>query len=170
MIQTAHRQRTAGLLTVGLGDMQVSADPETTLITYALGSCLGVALYDPVARVGGMLHAMLPRSELDPAKAHARPSMFVDTGIPALFRACYALGARKDRLVVKVAGAGTITTGADDHFEIGKRNLLMARQLFWKNNVLIHAQDTGGDASRTMSLRLGSGDVVIRSNSGSTQL
>lgn len=159
-----------GTHVIGIGDMSVTADGAATLVTYALGSCLGVAVYDPVARVGGMLHAMLPKSELDAARALATPAVFVDTGIPALFRACYALGARKDRIIVKVAGAGTMKTGEQDHFEIGRRNLLVARQLFWKNNVLVRGQDVGGDASRTMTLQLADGKVMIRSNSGSIQL
>lgn len=149
-------------IVIGVGDMQVTSDPAATLITYALGSCLGVAVYDPVARVGGMLHAMLPRSEIDPGKARTRPSVFVDTGVPALFRACYEQGASKHRLVVKVAGAATANGTSSDHFQIGRRNVLVARQLFWKNSVLVHGQDVGGTLSRTMSLHVGSGDVIIR--------
>jgi hypothetical protein len=80
----------ARLLVVGMGELVVSADEGVTLVTYALGSCLGVAVYDPVARVGGMLHAMLPSSEVDPARAAALPALFVDTGVPELFRACYS--------------------------------------------------------------------------------
>jgi chemotaxis protein CheD len=151
---------------VGLGDMAVSADPEAVLITYALGSCLGMALYDPVARVGALLHAMLPRSDIDLARAQVRPSVFVDTGVPALFRSCYALGARKERLRVWLAGAGTLHDEGADHFQIGKRNLLVARQLLWKNSVLVHAQDVGGGGARTMTLDIGSGELVIRASHG----
>lgn len=149
-------------IVVGVGDMHVTSDPAVTLITYALGSCLGIAVHDPVAGVGGMLHAMLPSSALDAAKAQAKPSVFVDTGVPALFRACYERGASKHRLVVKVAGAATANGTASDHFQIGRRNALMARQLFWKNNVLVRAEDVGGSLSRTMRLHVGSGAVIIR--------
>lgn len=158
-----------GLLVVGVGELQVSSDPAVTLITYALGSCLGVTIYDPVARVGGLLHAVLPRTELDPERARVEPALFVESGLPALFRACYALGARKDRLVVRLAGAGAAAERRD-HFEIGRRNLLMARQLFWKNSVLVRSQEVGGSGSRTLSLHLGSGEVRVRSSGVSIHL
>lgn len=157
-------------LVVPLGELRVSAEPAEKLITYALGSCLGVAVYDPVARVGGLLHAMLPRSDIDPVKAQQQPTLFVESGIPALFRACYARGARKERLIVRIAGAAVVTGEGNCHFEIGKRNLLMARQLFWHNSVFVRGQDVGGSESRTMSLHVGSGEVVIRKRGGSIQL
>lgn len=151
--------------------MQISTDPEESLITYALGSCLGVSLYDPVARVGGLLHVMLPQSTLDPAKAAANPCMFVDTGVPMLFRACYQAGARKDRLVVSVAGGASVHSDPEaDRFQIGKRNFMMLRQLFWKNGVLIRAHDVGGQLSRTMILEMATGEVRIRRDGAETIL
>ena len=81
-------------LIVGVSDMKVSNDREAILITYSLGSCIGVAIYDSVARVGGLLHYMLPESGLDQEKARKNPYMFADTGIPALFKAAYKLGAK----------------------------------------------------------------------------
>ena len=158
------------LVVVGIGEMQVSSDPAATLITYALGSCLGIAIYDPVARVGGLLHAVLPRVDLDAARARNEPAVFVESGLPALFRACYAQGAHKERLIVRMAGGGTSAEVERDHFEIGRRNLLMARQLFWKNGVLVHGQDVGGSGSRTLSLDIGNGGVKVRSLGGSIQL
>lgn len=163
--------QTRRLVVVGLGEMHVSADPGETLITYALGSCLGVAVHDPVARVGGMLHAVHPRIDLDPIRARNEPAVFVESGLPALFRACYARGARKERLVVRIAGAGTSADIERDHFEIGRRNLLIARQLFWKNGILVSGQDVGGTVSRTLSLHVGSGTVMVRTaDGGSTYL
>lgn len=164
------RARSDGALVIGLGELRVSRQQNETLVTYALGSCLGVAVYDPVARVGGLLHAMLPKSEIDPRKAETQPALYVDTGIPALFRACYGLGARKHRLIVKLAGAAAMHDAELDRFQIGKRNLLMARQLFWKNNVFVQAQDVGGTAWRTLTLHMRSGDVAVRSNECDTQL
>jgi chemotaxis protein CheD len=163
--------KTDGKVVVPLGELRVSTDPEDMLITYALGSCLGVSVYDPVARVGGLLHAMLPDAEPDEQKKRDRPGLFVASGIPALFRACYASGGQKERLIVRIAGGARVTGVEQDHFEIGKRNLLMARQLFWHNSVFIRGQDVGGGDSRTMSLHVGSGEVVIRKpGGGSLQL
>lgn len=153
---------------IGVADMKVSAVPGEVLITYALGSCLGVCVHDPVAGVGGLLHVMLPDSQIDPAKAQANPYMFVDTGVPKLFKACYELGAQKSRMVVKVCGGAH--QGADesaDRFQIGKRNAVQLKQLLWKNGVMIKAQDVGGiQLSRTVSLEVGSGEVVVKLNGG----
>ncbi|MBW2066957.1 MAG: chemotaxis protein CheX [Deltaproteobacteria bacterium] len=81
-------------LVVGVGDMKLSDDPQTVLVTHSLGSCIGLAIYDPLVRVGGLLHYMLPESSLDRAKARENPYMFGDTGIPLLFKGAYDLGAR----------------------------------------------------------------------------
>ncbi|HSR67182.1 MAG TPA: chemotaxis protein CheD [Acidobacteriota bacterium] len=154
---------------VGIAEMYVGGDEGEELITYALGSCLGIAVYDPEAKVGGLLHVMLPLSNIDPEKAAQRPYMFVDTGIPQLFKECYKLGAEKNRMVVKVAGGANLQ-GGRDQFQIGKRNYAILRKLLWKNQVPIKAQDVGGTCSRTMSLRLSDGAVSIRSNGATNQL
>ena len=139
--------------TVGIADMKVSPAPEEVIITYALGSCLGITIYDPIVRVGGLLHVMLPTSTTDQAKAQKNPFMFVDTGVPRLFLESYKLGAKKERLIVKVAGGACLNkTEEEDHFQIGKRNFLMLRKLLWKNGVMIKAEDVGGQVARTMSL------------------
>ena len=151
---------------VGMADLKVTDRVDHTLITYALGSCLGIVLHDPVAHVAGMLHVMLPSSQIDEAKSKAQPAMFVDTGVPLLFRECYRLGARKERITVVVAGGSfSGRTDTDDSFQIGKRNMLWLRKLLWKNGVLIHADDTGGvQQSRTMSVIVSSGVVQVRTN------
>ncbi|HEY3281979.1 MAG TPA: chemotaxis protein CheD [Armatimonadota bacterium] len=155
----------ATLQTVGVADCKVSADPEDLLITYALGSCLGISIYDPVARVGGLLHVMLPDSSIDPSKAELNPSMFVDSGVPRLFRECYRQGAQKQRLVVKVAGGATSRLrGDEDHFQIGRRNFTMLRKLLWGNGVMLKGHDVGGCTSRTMSLHIGTGVVSLKIN------
>ena len=150
---------------VGVADMKISGQVGDEIITFALGSCIGITIYDPIARVGGMVHVMLPSSTVDPAKAHDNPSMFVDTGVPLLFLDCYKLGAVKHRIEVTAAG-GACTNGSeeDDYFQIGKRNITTLRKLFWKNGVLLKATDLAGTAARTMSLEIGTGIVTIRSN------
>ncbi len=151
---------------VGVADLKVSATTEERLITYALGSCLGIVVYDPVVRVAGMLHVMLPTGTIDPAKMQDKPAMFVDSGIPLLFKACYKLGAKKERMQVKVAGgAHAGASEADDRFQIGKRNMIALRKLLWKNGVMIHANDTGGvQTSRTMWVDVATGDVTLKIN------
>jgi len=143
-------------LVVGMADCQVSKSPEEVLVTYALGSCIAVAIHDPVAGVGGMLHYMLPESAISPEKAGANPYMFADTGIPRLFRRAYECGAEKRRIVVKIAG-GAQVMDEDGVFNIGKRNYLALRKILWKAGVLIQAEEVGGNVSRTVRLEVGSG-------------
>lgn len=154
-------------MVVGMADLKVAtAAPDARLVTYALGSCLGITAWDPVALVGGMLHVMLCSSQIDEARARTTPAMFVDTGVPELFRRCYTMGAVKQRMIVKVAGgAHAGSSEEEDRFQIGKRNVIVLRKLLWKNGVLIEALDVGGfQKSRTMSLDLTSGEVMLRTN------
>jgi len=149
------------LLTVGVGDCKVSNAAETVLATYALGSCIAVAIHDPVAAVGGLLHFMLPESSLNPAKASQNPFMFADTGIPLLFHSAYGLGAEKRRLVVRAAG-GAQVMDENGVFNIGKRNHLALRKILWKAGVMIHGEETGGTASRTVRLEVATGRFWVR--------
>jgi chemotaxis protein CheD len=154
-----------GKIVVGISDMKVSAGVDDVLITYALGSCLGVAVYDPSAKVGGLLHLMLPDSSLDPNKAKTTPAMFADTGIPLLFKSCYRLGAEKKRMIVKVAGGANILDSAN-RFRIGQKNITALRKIFWKNNVLIDGEDVGDDNHRTIQLGIATGVVTVKSANG----
>ena len=148
-------------VTIGIADMKVSADPADILTTYCLGSCIGLALYDPVAKVGGILHYMLPSDMINPLKAERHPYMFGSTGIPQLFKSCYQLGAEKKRLVVKVAGGGQVMDESG-MFNIGKRNYAFLRKILWKNNVMIDAENVGGTINRSMYLRLLDGQVKVK--------
>jgi chemotaxis protein CheD len=146
---------------VGVSDMKISKDLEAELVTYSLGSCIGVAIYDAVAKVGGLLHYLLPESKLSPEKAIKNPYMFADTGIPALFKAAYKLGAKKQRMKVIVAGGSQIMDQAG-FFNIGKRNDIALRKMFHKNNVLIDYRDVGGVVNRTVRLEVKTGDIWIK--------
>ena len=154
---------------VDIADLQISGDPNGQLVTYSLGSCIGVAIWDPEVHVGGMLHYMLPQSTISPDKARTNPAMFADTGIPQLFRKAYELGAGKKRMVVKVAGGSSLL---DDNgtFNIGKRNYIILRKIFWKNGILVDAEDVGGALSRTMRLDIATGRVTIRNRGKEVEL
>jgi len=151
---------------VGVADMKVSAAVGERLITYALGSCLGIVVYDPVANIAGMLHVMLPTGTIDAQKMQDKPAMFVDSGVPMLFKECYKLGAKKERMIIKVAGGAHAGVSEEaDRFQIGKRNMIALRKLLWKNGVLVHANDTGGfQTSRTMWVDVATGDVTLKIN------
>lgn len=141
--------------------MKVTNDIEATLVTYSLGSCIGIAIYDSVARVGGLLHYMLPESSLDQEKARKNPYMFADTGIPALFKAAYKLGAKKQRMKVIVVGASQVLD-QKGFFNIGKRNDIAVRKMFHKNNVIIDYKDVGGTVNRTIKIAVNTGDIWLK--------
>ena len=146
---------------VGVADMKIAADSGDVVVTHALGSCLGIAAYDASVHVGGILHVMMPMSSINPEKAKANPFMFVDTGVPAFFRQLYEYGAQKRRLVVKVAGGANVQGKSDDRFAIGRRNYIILKKIFWKNNVMIESEDCGGSCARTLYLELSGGRTWI---------
>jgi len=146
---------------IGIADCAVSNDPDAVLVTYALGSCIAVAIHDRVSHVGGMLHLMLPESNLDTARAQSNPYMFANTGIPLLFNRAFQHGADKKRLVVRLVGGAQVMDD-DGVFNIGKRNQLSARKVLWKAGILIHGEETGGSVSRTVRLEVGTGKLWIR--------
>jgi len=148
--------------TVGISEMIVSTNPDDILITYSLGSCIGVTVYDPEAMVGGLIHCMLPLSKIDKEKARKKPCMFVDTGIPALLNRMFKKGADRKRLITKVAG-GSELMDEKKIFKIGERNYAVLRKLLWKNSILIDAEHVGGQISRTITLELATGRTTIKS-------
>ena len=148
-------------LTVGIGDCKVSARTEDVLVTHALGSCIAVIIHDPVARVAGLLHFMLPESKVDAVQASTRPFLFADTGIPLLFQNSYRLGALKARLVVVVAG-GAQMMDSNETFNIGKRNQMALRRIFWKAGVNVSREELGGTSSRTVHIEVDTGRVRLR--------
>ncbi|MFH2045457.1 MAG: chemotaxis protein CheD [Pseudomonadota bacterium] len=148
-------------IVVGVGDMKVSNDPDAVLVTYALGSCIGIGIYDPVAKVGGVLHYMLPDSEIDPVKAIKNPFMFGNTGIPLLFKETYKYGASKNRLKVLVLGGAQILD-QNGLFNIGKRNHTVLRKMFWKNNIIVDFEEVGGTVNRTIKLEIKTGEAIMK--------
>jgi chemotaxis protein CheD len=154
-----------GDIVVGISELKVSNNQEDILVTFALGSCIGISVFDPQAKVGGLLHFMLPDSFLDTRKAKDCPAMFADTGIPVLFKTCYAYGAEKKRMIVKVAGGASILDDTN-YFRIGQKNITAVRKIFWRNNILIDGEDTGKNINRTVRLNLSDGNCVIKSSDG----
>jgi chemotaxis protein CheD len=152
---------------VGIAELVVSNNPSAILTTYSLGSCIGVTIYDPVVRVGGLLHAMLPDSSIDSAKAQAQPGMFVDTGMASLLRAACQMRADKRRLRIFLAGGARIM---DDQnlFNIGGRNLVAFAEWLRRENLHLNAEQVGGQVNRTVGLSIETGRVTLKV-SGVTQ-
>lgn len=154
---------TVRTLVVGISDLKLSSDPNELLVTYSLGSCIGVTMFDPVARVGGMIHCMLPLSKTDPARAERNPAMFTDTGILTMLGRLYDMGAQKHRLKVKAAG-GAAPLDNCGRFKIGERNYTVMRKVLWKNDILIAAEDIGGTTPRTLRLSMADGQTRVKTN------
>lgn len=153
---------------IDIADMKVSNNPEDILVTYALGSCIGVALYDPVVKVGGLVHVMLPESNLENGTGGVKnPYKYVDTGVPSLYKKMYEMGAQKKRIENAVIGGSQIMDDSG-FFNIGKRNYAALRKLFWKNNVLINKQHVGGRINRTVKMEVATGRIFVKLSSGET--
>jgi len=154
---------------VGISDCKTSRERDSTLVTYALGSCVGVGVFDPTATVGGLLHILLPDSIMDAQKAEKNPCMFADTGVTELLKRCAELGAAKSRLRVWLAGGSAVM---DDRgvFNIGKRNQLAARKALWKAGLLTLSEDLGGQGSRTVRLELKTGTFWVRAAGADQEL
>jgi chemotaxis protein CheD len=156
-------------IVVGVADCKIAASCGEELTTYALGSCIGLAIYDPAARIGGLLHYMLPDSSIDPAHGRENPFKFADTGIPLLLDRVCQRGASKRRLIVWVAGAADMLAVIGG-FEIGKRNYLALRKVLWKSGLLIHGEAVGGNQSRTIRLEIETGNLWLRESAGKREL
>lgn len=148
---------------VGVADMKVSNKPDDKIITYSLGSCIGIAVYDRQAKVAGLLHYMLPESSLDKDKAMKNPFMFADTGIPNLFKEAYRYGAKKGRMKVIVVGGAQILD-QKGFFNIGKRNYMAVKKMFFRNNVFSDYEDIGGNINRTVSVSVSSGEMIVKTS------
>jgi chemotaxis protein CheD len=147
-------------IVVAMADCGIGDAPGQVLTTYALGSCIGLTVHDPAARVGGLLHFMLPDSAIDPARGRENPYMFADTGIPLLIERVCGRGASRRRLIVHAIG-GAQMMDQQGVFEIGKRNYLAMRRILWKGGLLLHGEVVGGVNSRTVRLEIGTGKLWL---------
>jgi chemotaxis protein CheD len=144
-----------------MADCRVGDKLDQVLTTYALGSCIGLAVHDTKSKVGGLLHFMLPDSTIDPARSRANPFMFADTGIPLLLNQVCGRGASKRHLIVRAVGGAQMMDQANT-FEIGKRNYLAMRRILWKAGILLHGEAVGGVKSRTVRLEIGTGQLWLQ--------
>jgi chemotaxis protein CheD len=154
---------------VGVADMRYSDQPDDVIITYSLGSCIGLTLFDSEKQIGGLVHCMLPLSKANTEKAAINPYMFIDSGITAFLQILFDMGAQRKSLVAKVAGGAQIM---DDKglFNIGERNNTVVKKMLWKNNILISGEEVGGDIPRTMSLVLATGKTILKTSGEEREL
>lgn len=146
---------------IGIGELAVSSRCGQTIATHAVGSCIAVCVFDPVAGVAGMLHFLLPESAINPERAQGHPAVFADTGIPLLFQTAYDHGLVKQRAIVKLVGGAEMPQNPSGWFNTGRRNLLAARCLLWRNGVFVTAEDVGGTDARTVHMSVADGRLQV---------
>jgi chemotaxis protein CheD len=159
------KTRNAGAITqiikVGMADLKVSLHP-SVLVTLGLGSCVGVALYEPDLRIIGMAHVMLPSS----LQSRRRDNLakFADTAIDKLVYDMVGLGAKKTAIVAKIAGGAQMFSfpNSTDIMRIGERNIAAVREVLKKHQILILSEDVGGNFGRTIELYSEDGRLVIK--------
>ncbi len=150
------------VIKVGMADLNVCMAPDG-LTTLGLGSCVGIALRDPVLKIGGLAHIMLPDSTAIRGGSSNIPK-FADTGIEELVRRMEAMGAKRNRLTAKLAGGATMfaTQSKSDLVKIGERNVLASKQKLAELKIPILAEDTGKNYGRTVVFYPETGEYIIR--------
>ncbi len=153
----------ANQIVVQIADMKMSRR-SGTLITYALGSCVGISLYDPVAKLGALIHIMLPQATTTSNTSEKQVYKFADTGIASTLLKMSALGGMKSRYVCKIAGGAKMFSIDDKSMlgSIGDRNVETVMNVLRRENIRISGQDTGSNYARTMTLDVETGKVSIR--------
>jgi chemotaxis protein CheD len=159
-------------IVVGIGEFAVSNDKSSVIMTHALGSCVAVCLWDPEARVAGLIHVLLPDSRINLDRAQMQPAAFADTGIPILFRTAYDYGVQKKRVQVRLIGGADVTGIGQGGGEgtVGKRNILAVRSLLWKNGVMVQREAVGGTEARTVALEVSDGRIQVTSGRETIQV
>jgi chemotaxis protein CheD len=144
---------------VGIAEYEVTTNG-AALTTSGLGSCLGIALYDPEADVSGLIHVMLPAAE---EVNDTNPAKFADTGILELLEAMEQEGADPDRVEAKVAGGSDMLDFSENGSGIGVRNFEQTEETLAELGIPIVSEDVGGDHGRSLRLEGTSGDLVVKS-------
>jgi chemotaxis protein CheD len=144
---------------VGIGDLWVSKGEEE-IKTYALGSCVALVVWDTAIKAGGMVHIALPEGHINPEKALDKPGYFADTGLPVLFSELKKAGANRRTCWVKLIGGASILD-ENNTFDIGRRNALAVKKYLWKIGLALTSEDIGGTISRTVSLTVPTGELVV---------
>ncbi|MCI7129214.1 MAG: chemotaxis protein CheD [Lachnospiraceae bacterium] len=149
------------VIKVGMADLKTGKAPDI-LTTLGLGSCIGIALWDPVTKIGGLAHVMLPDSTK--IRNNSNIAKFADTGITELVRQMETLGVSKKRLVAKIAGGARMfeVSGSTSVGNIGEKNAIASKQKLKELGIPILAEDTGLNYGRTVELNCANGDYVIK--------
>lgn len=148
-------------IVVGLGELHVTRDADATLVCLGLGSCIALCAYDPVSRVAGMAHLVLPDSR--EGRDARRSAKFVDIGVPLLLEEMERLGAMRSRLILKIVGGAHMISSPSPNgvLNIGDRNAEAVRALLSSLGLPLQAADTGGNRGRTARLSVATGQLTV---------
>ena len=158
----AYTHVTGPLVKIGLAQFRVAQAP-ITLTTMALGSCLGVVLYDEATIIGGLAHVMHPKREL--VKNNVNKAKFVDSAIALMVNRMVKKGAARERIVAKIFGGAKMfanVKGSPGVLQIGEKNVESAREKLAELDIPVVAEDVGGNQGRTISFNLSDGTVLLR--------
>lgn len=148
---------------VGIGELAASNSPDDVIKTMALGSCVAVIASTRDRRTAGLIHIALPDSSINKKMAQEQPGMFADTGIPLLIQTMIRKsGVSGGGFLIKLAGGASIMD-PNNTFNIGKRNILAVKKILWANHLGAIAEDVGDNISRTVTLDVGHGRVILSS-------
>lgn len=150
---------------VSIGELVVSKNPEDTLVAYGLGSCVAVSMYDPITKVAGMIHSLLPQaSKTNNTNGSKTMAKFVDEGIPLLVESIQQAGANKNRLIVYLCGGAQMLTapGFKNSLNIGQRNVETAETILKTSGFKIQARSTGGNSGRTVRMQVSTGEISVK--------
>lgn len=150
----------ANLVTVGIADLNVVKAPDT-LVTYALGSCVGICLYDNEKKIAGLAHIMLPLSK-DAAQGIDNKRRYADTGIMELIQTMNLQGASASRLTAKIAGGAQMFSVSSSMFNIGERNVEAVKKVLASYRIRIVAEETGLNFGRTVFFHGDTGIMEVR--------
>ncbi len=152
------------MVTLGIGEYGVVKNPGDVIKTHALGSCVAIIILDPTTRSIGMVHVALPESKVHPARAEKLPGYFADTAVPVLLQMMKGMGAAGNlkKLVVKLTGGANVMD-KNNTFNIGKRNALAIKKALWQQRMGAVAEEVGGTISRTVTVAVDDGKVVVTS-------
>jgi chemotaxis protein CheD len=149
-------------LNVGISDWKVNKG-EGTIVTYALGSCVGICLYDKASQIGGLSHIMLPDSRTVAAGAADNRMKFADTAIPDMLSKMLTMGALRARITAKIAGGAQMFATSNEKFNIGDRNVVAVKEALSILRIPITAHDTGLTFGRTVFFDTMDGKVTVKS-------
>ena len=149
----------ADKITIGIADMKM-AKGEGMLVTYALGSCIGICLYDPAIKLGALVHIMLP---VNMETNRTNTMKYADTGIRETLKQMESMGARRGRITAKIAGGAKMFETGASLGNIGQRNIESVRMNLKKEGVRLMKEDVGGSVARTLLFDVESGLGCVRS-------